>query len=97
MRGNGTLVPEDIPLDCDGQLRAGAGRIRVLPGARVQADTVLVELSNPDVEQAAFDAEWALKAAEASTANLRDATGLAEVDPGIGAAPRWKRTTVPPS
>jgi HlyD family secretion protein len=32
---------------------------------------VLVELSNPDVEQAAFDAEWQLKAAEADQANLR--------------------------
>ena len=32
---------------------------------------ILVKLSNPDVEQAVFDAEWALKGAEAGTANLR--------------------------
>jgi HlyD family secretion protein len=45
--------------------------ILVLPGAAVKADTVLVELSNPEVEQAAFDASWQLKAAEAELANLR--------------------------
>jgi multidrug resistance efflux pump len=37
----------------------------------VKADTVLVELINPEVEQAAFDAEWLLKGAEAEQANLR--------------------------
>jgi HlyD family secretion protein len=70
VRGNGTLVPEDIRWITT----INAGRIDsvlVLPGTPVKADTVLVELSNPDVEQAAFDAEWALKGAEASTANLR--------------------------
>ena len=43
----------------------------VLPGARVKADTVLLELSNPESDQAAFDAEWALKAAEAELANVK--------------------------
>ena len=70
VRGNGTLVPEDIrwiPTMNAGRVE----RILVLPGARVQADTVLVELSNPEVEQHAFDAEWQLKGAEAELANLR--------------------------
>jgi HlyD family secretion protein len=70
VRGNGTLVPEDIRWITT----INAGRIDsvlVQPGTLVKADTVLVELSNPDVEQAAFDAEWALKGAEAGTANLR--------------------------
>jgi len=70
VRGNGTLVPEDIRWIST--VNAGrVGQILVLPGARVQADTVLVELSSPEVEQAAFDAEWALKAAEATLINLR--------------------------
>jgi len=70
VRGNGTLVPEDIRWIST--VNTGrVGRILVLPGARVESNTVLVELSNPEVEQAAFDAEWALKAAEASMANLR--------------------------
>ena len=40
-------------------------RIRVLPGSEVKADTVLLEMSNPQVEQAALDAQLQLKAAEA--------------------------------
>ncbi|HWH70780.1 MAG TPA: hypothetical protein VNT26_15425, partial [Candidatus Sulfotelmatobacter sp.] len=46
VRGNGTLVPVEIrwvPTPNSGRVE----RIRVLPGAAVQADTILVELSNP--------------------------------------------------
>jgi HlyD family secretion protein len=70
VRGNGTLVPEDIrwiPTVNAGRVE----QILVLPGARVKADTVLVVLSNAEVEQAAFDTEWQLKGAEADLANLR--------------------------
>jgi HlyD family secretion protein len=70
VRGNGTLVPQEIrwiPTISQGRVE----RILVLPGARVKADTVLAELSNPDVTQAAFDAESAVKTAEADEANLR--------------------------
>jgi HlyD family secretion protein len=69
VRGNGTLVPEDIrwiPA-----LNAGrVENILVFPGAAVTPDTVLVELSNPEVEQNAFDSEWLLNGAEAELANL---------------------------
>jgi HlyD family secretion protein len=70
IHGNGTLIPEVIrwvPTMNQGRIE----NILVLPGAAVKADTVLVELSNPEVEQAAFDASWQLKAAEAELANLR--------------------------
>jgi HlyD family secretion protein len=70
VRGNGTLVPEDIrwiPTQNAGRVE----NILVLPGARVKPDTVLVELSNPEVDQAAFDTEWQLKGAEAELANVR--------------------------
>lgn len=70
VRGNGTLVPEEIhwiPAATPGRVE----RIRVLPGAVVKADTVLVELGNPEVEQAALDAEWQLKAAEAEFNKLK--------------------------
>jgi HlyD family secretion protein len=70
VRGNGNLVPEDIrwiPTVNAGRVE----RILVLPGARVNPDTVLVELSNPEVGQEAFDAEWQLKGGEAELANLR--------------------------
>src|SRR6266705_481403 len=70
VRGNGTLVPQEIrwiPTISPGRVE----RILVLPGARVTKDTVLVELSNPEVTQAAFDAESLVKSAEADLANLR--------------------------
>lgn len=70
VRGNGTLVPEEIrwiPALSMGRVE----RILVLPGAAVKTDTILVELSNPELDQAAFDAEWQLEAAEAELANLR--------------------------
>ena len=70
VRGNGTLVPEEIlwiPTLSAGRVE----RILVLPGAAVKADTVLVELSNPEVEQVAFDAEWQLQAAEAQLTKLK--------------------------
>jgi HlyD family secretion protein len=70
VRGNGTLIPEDIrwiPSVNAGRVE----RIIVLPGAAVKSDTVLVELSNPQVEQDAVDAEWQFKGAEAELANVR--------------------------
>jgi len=70
VRGNGTLVPEQIQFvqaDTDGRVE----RILVLPGAEVKADTILLELSNPELKQAAFDAEWQLKAAEAQLTKLK--------------------------
>ena len=69
-RGHGTLVPEDIrwiPTINAGRVE----QILVLPGAAVKSNNVLVELSNPDVEQAAFDAQWQLEEANADLANLR--------------------------
>lgn len=70
VRGNGTLVPKQIQYvqaDSDGRVE----RILILPGAEVKADTVILELSNPELKQAAFDAEWALKGAEAQLIRLR--------------------------
>jgi HlyD family secretion protein len=70
VRGNGSLVPEEvrwIPTINAGRVE----RIFVLPGAGVEPETVLVELSSPELEQAAFDAESQLKAANADLANLR--------------------------
>jgi HlyD family secretion protein len=45
-------------------------RILVLPGAALKSDTALLELSNPQLQQEALDAEWKLKAAEADYKNL---------------------------
>src|SRR5688500_12879100 len=61
VRGNGTLMPVDIrwiPAPNQGRIE----NIPVLAGAPVTADTILVILSNPELEQAAFDTEWQVKA-----------------------------------
>jgi HlyD family secretion protein len=68
VRGLGTLVPEEIrwiPAATEGRV----DRILVLPGTAVKADTVLLELKNPQLEQEALDSEWKLKAAEADYKN----------------------------
>lgn len=70
VRGNGTLVPQEIrwiPTVNAGRVE----RILVLPGAAVKPDTVLVELSDPELEQAAFDVQSQLKGAQADLANLK--------------------------
>jgi HlyD family secretion protein len=70
VRGNGSLVPEQIQFvqaETDGRVE----RILVLPGAEVKPDTILMELSNPELKQASFDAEWQLKAAEAQRTKLK--------------------------
>ena len=70
VRGNGALVPQEIHWVA-ATTPGRVDRILVLPGAEVTADAILVELSNPEVEQAAFDAEWMLKAAEAQLNKLK--------------------------
>ena len=70
VRGPGTLVPEDtrwLPATTDGRV----DRILLRPGARVEADSVILELSNPQVEQEALDARLALQSALAALDNLR--------------------------
>lgn len=70
VRGNGTLVPEQIQFvqsETDGRVE----RILVQPGAQVTAETVLMELSNAELKQAAFDAEYQLKAGEAQLTKLK--------------------------
>lgn len=70
VRGPGTLVPEEIRWI--GALTEGrVDRILVKPGAEVDNDTVIMELSNPSVERAAQDAEWELRAARADYEDLR--------------------------
>ena len=68
--GPGTLVPEQIRW----VTATTAGRVEAIhvePGSQVEVDTLLVELSNPDVELEALEAERQLKSAEADLANLR--------------------------
>jgi HlyD family secretion protein len=69
VRGPGTLVPEQarwIVAVTSGRIE----RLHVQPGAQVNAETVLLELSNPDVQVEGLNAERQLAAAEAELSNL---------------------------
>ena len=70
VHGTGTLVAEDIRVVA----ASTAGRVeRVLvhPGTPVNPKTILVELSNPELQQSAVDTEYQLRAAEAEQKNLK--------------------------
>jgi len=72
VRGPGSLLPvQEAVRQIPAETEATVVRIRVLPGTQVQADTVLLEMSNSQVEQAAIDAQLQLKAAEAEYQSLR--------------------------
>ena len=80
VRGTGTLIPVEFRW-ASAPVAARVDRVLVQPGAQVTPDTVLVELSNPDAELAALEAERDVAAAEAQLAQLGaqlDGTRLAQ-------------------
>ena len=88
VRGNGELVPEEIrwvSAQTDGRVE----KIVVDAGARVTPDTVILELSNPELEQAAQDAELQLR--RPSRPNTRISRS------GSPASSSTSRPTWPPS
>ncbi len=70
VRGLGTLVPEDIRWIATSK-EGRVEKIVVRPGATVQPDTIILELSSPDLQQLALDAESAATTAEAELTTLR--------------------------
>jgi HlyD family secretion protein len=72
VRGPGTLVPrEDRIRLIPAETSATVVRIRVLPGAKVEPDTLLMDLVDPTVQQELLDAQLQLKAAQADLTNIR--------------------------
>jgi HlyD family secretion protein len=72
VRGLGSLIPsQEFTRQIPAETEATVVRIHMLPGSQVKADTILLEMSNPQVEQAAVDAKLQLKAAEAEYQSLR--------------------------
>ena len=70
VRGLGTLVPEDIrwiPAQTDSKV----DRIVLRPGAIVKPNSVILELSDPQLQRDLLDAQYQLKGAEADLANLK--------------------------
>jgi HlyD family secretion protein len=79
VRGLGTLVPEDIltiPATTDGRVEPQP----LLAGIQVTPDTVLLTLSNPELQAALVDAEWQVKAAEAAYTDLKVRLESARLD-----------------
>jgi HlyD family secretion protein len=70
VRGLGTLTPEDIrwiPATTQGRVE----RIILRPGTQVKSGDVILELTNPQLEQQLQDAQLKLGAAEAGLANIQ--------------------------
>lgn len=70
VRGLGTLVPEDIqwiPSTTEGRV----DKILHKPGDIMEPDTVVIELSNPTLQQELINAELAVKAAKAKYDDLK--------------------------
>src|SRR6266481_405950 len=70
VRGLGTLVPEDIrwiPANTEGSVE----KILIWPGTKVEPGDVILELTSPELEQSAHDAELKAKAAEAEFTTMR--------------------------
>ncbi len=70
VRGLGTLVPETVwtvPARTEGRVE----KRYLLPGTPVKANTVILDLSNPQLEQQVLDAEYQLKGAQASLEQLK--------------------------
>jgi HlyD family secretion protein len=70
VRGTGTLVPEDIrwiPATTAGRVE----RIVLRSGAEVKPDSVIVELSNPELERTVVEARLQLESANAQLTNRR--------------------------
>src|SRR5215468_8494828 len=70
VRGTGTLVPEDIrwiPATTMGRVE----KIVLRSGATVRSDSIIVELSNPDLQQSVTEAKLQLDSAQAGLTNRR--------------------------
>jgi HlyD family secretion protein len=68
VRGSGTLVPEEIrwiPATTQGRVE----RLLLRPGATVHPDTVILELTNPELQQSVKEAELAYQSAQAAYVN----------------------------
>ncbi len=85
VRGLGTLVPEDIrwiPANSEGRVE----EIPIKPGTEVRTDTVLMKLSNPQLEQSTMEAGSQLQAGEADYASLKVRLERQALDQKAGAA-----------
>jgi HlyD family secretion protein len=85
VRGTGTLVPEQfqwIPATSQGRV----DEIYMRPGKQVEPDTVIMRLSNQELEQETQDAELKVRAAEAEFINQKAKLEVLKMDQEAAAA-----------
>jgi HlyD family secretion protein len=96
VRGSGTLVPEEIRWIPS----TTAGRVEVIllrPGAIVRPDTVIVEMSNPDLQQSVKEAQLAYQSAQAAFVNRKaelDSTLLAQQSDVASIKAAWTKAAL---
>jgi HlyD family secretion protein len=96
VRGSGTLVPEEIRWIPS----TTAGRVDVIllrPGAVVRPDTVIVEMSNPDLQQSAKEAQLAFQSAQAAYVNRKaelESALLAQQSDVAGIKAAWTKASL---
>jgi HlyD family secretion protein len=88
VRGStGTLVPREDSIQLiPAQTDATVTRILVLPGARVTPDTIVMEMSDPQLDQQVLSAQSALKGAQADYKSLQATLNSTLMDKKIAAA-----------
>jgi HlyD family secretion protein len=90
VRGLGTLVPEEIRW-IPALTEARVERLVLLPGTKVTPESVVLELSNPELETQASDAESQARAAEARYTELKVRLQSQLLDPRVAAEARQAR------
>jgi HlyD family secretion protein len=70
VRGSGTLVPEEIRW-VTATTTGRVERIVLRPGAQVEIGTVILEMSNPELQQSVMDARLAHQSAQAAFQNRK--------------------------
>lgn len=87
VRGLGTLVPSEESIrSIPSQTEATVTRIRVLPGTKVTPDTVIMELTDPTLDQELLNAQIQLKSDEVAYHNLQVTLQSALMDKKVAAA-----------
>jgi RND family efflux transporter MFP subunit len=72
VRGPGSLVPETEGIrQISAQTDARVERLVLQAGSQVTPASILLEMSNPELQRDALDAEWQLKAAQAELVNTK--------------------------
>lgn len=70
VRGNGTLMPTRV-LSIQSATGGTIEDILIWPGAEVEPDSVILKLSNPELDKEIFDLTWQLRASEATKLQLK--------------------------